>query len=219
MSEQFRFPSYHNRVLILGRTGSGKTTLGAWLLSQAPFDKQPYIIVDYKRDELLNSVMWIKEISLNEIPTKPGLYIVHPRPDQEAEVEAWLWKIWERKKIGLYFDEAYALPDKGAVRAILTQGRSLRIPVIALSQRPAWLSRFFFSEADFYAVFHLNDTEDRKAIKRFLPAQSQELRLADFHSHWYDVGKDALFHLQPVPDAETIAEMIDARLEPRRTLF
>src|SRR5215469_12979317 len=95
----FRFPNNTQRLLIVGRTGSGKTQLAAWVLSFAPFDRQPYIIVDYKHDELLNGTDHIKEIALGEIPKKKGLYIVHPRPDIDDDaMNDWLFKIWERER-------------------------------------------------------------------------------------------------------------------------
>lgn len=206
----------------MGRTGSGKTVHAAWQLSRAPFDKQPYIIVDYKGDELLCSIDRAKEIGFNEIPKHPGLYIIHPRADQEDEVEAWLWRIWQREKVGLYFDEAYMLPRQKAFQAILTQGRSKRIPAIIVTQRPAWISRFVFSEADFYAVFHLNDMRDQKSVGEFTPNTPLwdfGQRLPDYNCRWYDVGKDYSCRLLPAPKGDAILDFIDQRLKPRRTLL
>lgn len=215
---QFRLPTNSQRVAVMGRTGSGKTVLGAWLLSKAPFDKQPYVMIDYKGDELLNGIDRVREIGLKDIPKQPGLYIIHPKPkDDDDDVEAWLRKVWETEHIGLYLDEAYMLPERGAFEGILTQGRSKRIPVISLTQRPSWISRFVFSEADFFAVFHLNDKEDRKKVKRFIHSDADlEGRLNDYHCHWYDVGKDFHCLLSPVPKPEDIQEDINSRLTPRK---
>lgn len=212
----FRLPANTQRTSIIGRTGSGKTVAGSWVLSEAPFDKQPYIIVDYKGDELLNSSDRIKEIDLKTVPKQPGLYIVHPRLDQVEQVDAWLWKVWERENVGLYFDEAYMLPDKGALQAILTQGRSKRIPVIALTQRPALISRFIFSEADFFAVFQVSIDDDKKRIRGFIPSYVTDARLPDYHFRWYDVSKDKLFNVLPVPAPDDIRDRIDSRLSPKR---
>lgn len=216
---QFPFPTLHQRAVVMGRTGTGKTQFGFWLLSEAPFNRQPYVIVDYKRDTLLNATDRIKEIGLGEHPKHPGLYIVHPMPEDEERVEAWLWKAWKKTKIGLYFDEAYMLPQDGkspALRSILTQGRSLRIPVIALTQRPAWVSRFIFSEADFYSYFHFNDSEDVKTARRWFPPGAVEQRLPKYHSVWTDGDPEATYLLQPVPDADTLLDRIEDRLSVRR---
>jgi hypothetical protein len=220
-TQAFRLPSNKQRVAVMGRTGSGKTQFGAWLLSQAGFDRQPYIIVDYKIDELLNASDRIQEIGLNEVPRKPGLYIIHPLPSEGEEVDAWLWKIWERERVGLYIDEGYRVPTDGAFDAIMQTGRSKHIPAIILTQRPTWISRFVFSEADFYVAFHLQDLRDRVTAQQFMPAGTllrgkEIVRIPEFHSKWYDVGSDRLFTLKPVPDAETILDVIDTRLSPKR---
>lgn len=219
MSAEFRLPTNKQRVAVIGRTGSGKTQFAAWLLSVAPFDKQPYFIVDYKYDDLLNGSDRIKEIGLTEkLPKQPGLYIVHPHPDQHEDTERFLLRIWEQEHAGLYADEGYMLPPRSpAFQALLTQGRSKRIPAIVLTQRPTWVSRFVFSEADYYAIFHLNDARDRQTIQAFTPRERLDVsdRLPDYHSMWYDVGRDNVFQLKPVPEAAEILERIDSRLGPK----
>ena len=204
------------RTVIVGRTGSGKTQQGAWLLSKAPFDRMPWIIVDYKRDEILNGSRLIREIGYNDLPKHPGLYILHPEPSHDEQVDGYLSRVYRRGNTGLFLDESYMVPDKKGLSAVLTQGRSLRIPVIALTQRPAWLSRFVFSEADHFSVFHLNDSEDRKKVGRFLPGGAADHPPPEFNSIWYSVKRNKLFHLQPVPDAATILTDIETRLAPRR---
>lgn len=217
----FRFPTYKQRTLIVGRTGSGKTQFGTWLLSHAPFDKQPYIIIDYKHDDLLNGSDRVHELALDDpLPKKPGLYIVHPRPDEEDAVEAWMWRVWEREKIGLYFDEGYMIdPRSDALRSILTQGRSKRIPVIMLSQRPSQICRFAISEADFYSVFHQNDKNDRKRIEEFTPTGFAHSDMPEYNSKWYDVAKNQVYNLAPVPQGDEILERIETRLTHKRTFI
>jgi len=216
----FNVPKISDRVAIMGSNGTGKTQFGAWLLSIGYFDVQPYIIIDYKRDELLNSSDRIKEIGVGEEPPKhPGLYIVHPRPRiDDAAMEGFLERVWERENIGLYFDEGYMVPDKAAFPAILTQGRSKNIPSIVLSQRPAWISRFVFSEANHYALFHLSDRDDRKEVRRFMPDHVDVNKaLPKFHSWYYTRGEQNAVALSPVPGADEILERIESRLVPPRS--
>lgn len=218
MSE-FRLPKTSQRLTIVGRTGSGKTQFGAWVLSLSHFDKQPYVIFDYKGDDLLNGIERAREIGLNELPKHPGIYIVKPLPEIDDErVENWLYAVWKRGRIGLYIDEGYMLPTKGAAfQACLTQGRSKKIPVITLSQRPVSLSRFIFSEADFHSVFELSVADDIKKVRQNTTRLlDPELKLPEYHSHWYDVGKDALFNVRPAPPAETILETFWQRLKQNR---
>ncbi len=214
----FRLPTVEQRTVVIGRTGSGKTQFGAWLLSLAPYQRQPYVIVDYKGDKLLRRIRQAREITLKELPKHPGLYYLKPRPDQNEEMEAWLWKVWAKERIGLFFDEITLVPDPqkgGALRAILTQGRSKRIATVCCTQRPSWISRFVFSEADYFAVLHLSLADDRKAVQHMAPLDLSK-RIPEYHARWYDVGADRELLLGPAPDSDTILDTFERRLTPRK---
>lgn len=218
MSE-FRMPNLTQRVTVIGRTGSGKTRFGVWLLSHADFAKQPFVIVDYKGDDLIGGIEKAREIGFNDIPKHPGIYVIRPLPHEVAEMENWLWKVWQRERIGLYVDEGYMIAQRSpAFQAILTQGRSKRLPLICLTQRPTQCSRFIFSEADFYAVFHLNDKRDNDIVQAFTPKDRMDLkiRLPDYHSRWYDVGRDSVALIKPVPNDEEILDRFEAKLKTQK---
>lgn len=206
----FRFPSDSQRVTTLGRTGSGKTLASAWQLSHRSISLMPWIIVDFKQDRALNQ-LGAREIAVGTLPRQPGLYIVHPLPDDKSAVEDMLWRIWEKGKTGLLFDEGYMVTGMPAFRAILTQGRSKRIPAIINSQRPVWLDRFVFSESEFFQVFWLQDARDRKTVQAFMPFDVNE-RLPEYHSTWYDVVRDRVIRLAPVPSEADIVRDFRARL-------
>lgn len=213
----FILPDATQRTAVMGRTGSGKTQFGAALLSHADFDRRPYIIVDYKRDDILNAIPGIQahELGYDAIPREPGLYILHPHPADVEQMENFLWKAWEQGDCGLYFDETYMVPNGrnfGAFDALLTQGRSKRIPMICLMQRPTWVSRFVFSESNFFAVFDLTDRRDRRLVQEFIP-QSIENKLPEYSSYWYDVNRNKIFQLAPVSERGTLLASFQDRLE------
>lgn len=219
--KKFRLPRTDEHLAVLGCTGSGKTTLASWVLSQAPFDRMPYIAIDYKHDELLGSIDRIKEIGAHEkIPVDPGLYVLRPQPSEIDAVETWLWKVWSAGHTGLYVDEAYLLPNQAAIKNILAQGRSLRIPGIFSSQRPVDVPRSIFTEASHIAVFRLNDRRDKKTVQEFTPDGMLEKRLPDYCCFWYSVkdhkGEDdyPYYVLSPVPNATKIVDIINDRLAP-----
>lgn len=215
----FKFPTLADRVTINGRTGSGKTVAGAWLLSEADFHKQPFVIVDMKREGLFKQVSRIIPIDFNEVPKHPGVYILRPFPHEEEEIKAWLWKVWSQGSTGLFFDEGYLIPDSDIFRTILTTGRSLHIPVYTLSQRPVNLPRYVFTEADYYMSFHLNDKRDRDIVRGFTPDDKvwdTTTKLKKYHSRWYDIARDYTAIMSPVPQSDQIINRFDMRLTPKK---
>jgi hypothetical protein len=219
----FRFPRPDQRVTINGRTGSGKTVAGAWLLSEAPFDRMPYVIIDTKAERLFRDTPRIKEIDFSEMPKTPGVFRLTVLPHELGRLDAWLWKAWGRGSIGVFIDEGYQMPDTDVFRTLLTTGRSRLVPVITLSQRPSWVPRFVFSEADFYGCFHLNDKRDRATVAAFTPldhpAWNLDERLPPFNWRWYDIGQDFSSKMSPVPDPPEIQERFDERLKPKRKII
>lgn len=217
---KFRLPNDTQRVTVIGKTGSGKTQGSAWLLSQRNFDAQPWIVFDYKRDGLLNSLPGATHLRIGDPPPKKnGLYLVHPNPGDNEKVEAFLWKVWERGRTGLYIDESYMLDKRSeAFQAILTQGRSKHIPVIAATQRPVEVSRFLLSEADFIQLYQLTDTRDIKTVKQFMPLPIEK-PLPPYHSYWYDNAHNFRATLHPVPSADGIRTLFNTAIGPRRPHF
>lgn len=211
----FSFPSPSQHTTIIGRTGSGKTQCGAWLLSHANFDDQPYILVDYKGDDLLNAI-GAEPISIYaDPPEKPGLYITYPLPHEEEVLNQFLWKVHARGQTGLYFDEGFMVAKLKALESILMQGRSKQIPCYILTQRPSWISRYAFSEASHFVVFHLNDRRDRQKVQEFF-GNYNETRLQKYNAQWYNVNHDCNFILRPVPGADKIRERFADRLNEMR---
>lgn len=218
-----RLPGPDKRLAITGSTGSGKTVAGVWHLAQTDWwqkNGRPWVIFDWKRDRLIAKLP-AKEISINSPPPKkPGLYVVRPIPNIDDEaVTNFIWKCWEQEETGLYFDEGYMVGQRNpAFNACLTQGRSKRIQMIVLSQRPAWMSRFVFSEADFFQVFRLNDRRDYDTIQSMISIDVRK-RLAPYHSYWYDVGADEGTEFLPVPGEKEILASFNERVRRKHKVL
>lgn len=224
--QPFRFPTLEDRVTINGHTGSGKTVGGAWLLANAEFDKQPFVIINFKREKLFRAIKRAVPLEIDDdLPDAPGLYHMEPLATEEARLEEWLWRVWRKGATGLFIDEGYLMPRSGdspAFKAILTTGRSLLIPVYTLTQRPVSVPRFVFSEATFYQSYNLNDRRDRKIVEEFTPDDetwSGQTPLPKFHSRWRDQSEDFSCTLGPCPDTKVLLAKFDARLTPRQTML
>jgi hypothetical protein len=211
-------PRYDKRTAVVGSTGSGKTQFAVWLLLVRMLAQfRVWIVFDYKGDQLIEEI-GAKEIGVNSpIPTKPGLYVVRPIPElNDEEVTQLLWRIWARGDVGVYIDEGYMVGIRNpALNACLTQGRSKHIEMIILSQRPKWMSKFVFSEANYFAVFNLTLEEDRKYVRTYLGGNNIDL-LPSYHCTWYNVDKQEASQFGPVPDRNTLIAKFRDLLKSRR---
>jgi hypothetical protein len=218
----FKFPARSSRVSIIGMTGSGKTRFGAWLFSHWVNKNSISVIIDFKGDDLIAQIDRAIEINLKTLPTKPGLYVLRPRPDQADAVDAWLWRVWEKGNIALFIDEGYMIPKSKALDAILTQGRSLKIPAMVLTQRPVYCSRFVFSQADYVAMFFMNDKRDWETVAAFTPQNgifAADYDPPEYTCRWYDVARRYSTLIDPVPGDGYILDRFNDRLRnPIRTV-
>lgn len=215
-----KFPGPTDRLAVIGRTGSGKTTAAAWHLSGRDFDLQPWIIVNTKGDPLLYQIAAIpgvNNISVDDTPGERGLYHIDPTPDDAERLNAFFGRVWQKQNCGIYIDEGYMITNTEKLNACLTQGRSRQIPMIILSQRPAWITKFVFSEADFVQLFNLSRLEDRKNVGGLVPVD-KNYRLPPYESYWYNVGDDDLKRFAPVPNASVILENFRAKFPPEQAL-
>jgi hypothetical protein len=173
----------------------------------------PWIVLDWKRDELFERIPRIEEIDITEKPPRArGLYIARPLPHEELEVDQFMWRIWERGRTGVFVDEGYMIGRfNRAYRALLTQGRSKRIPIITLSQRPAWISPFILSESDFVSTFYLYNPPDVKRVAEWMPGVRADT-IPRFHSYMHDVKRHETAFLAPCPDADEILNRFDLKL-------
>lgn len=211
-----RLPNDSNRLALLGMTGSGKTVAGLWHLSLRSFNRMPWIIFDFKLDNNIAKIPRIIEVDhTKKPPTKPGLYVVRPSRHTADEIEDYLWKIWENGNTGVFIDEGYMIDRYSkALRAILTQGRSKRIPVIMLSQRPSWICPFLLSESEYLQLFFMHNPRDIKTMREWVPFDGNLPR--NFNSVYFDVGGGKISYLSPVPKENEILNRFDARMPKRR---
>lgn len=206
-------PRFDKRTAVIGSTGSGKTQLAIWLLSTADFHSRPWIIFDFKGDELIDEIGPTEISIFGAPPKKPGLYVVRPIPQMhDKAVEEFLWGVWRQENVGIFIDEGYMLGNRNpALNACLTQGRSKRIQMIVLSQRPVWMSKFVFSEANYFAIMNLTLEDDRKYVASYCGNMKINM-LPRYHSLWYDCDGQRGTVLRPVPGRNELIDRFNQRL-------
>lgn len=189
-----------------------------WNLSRRDYTERPWIIYNFKGEEDIDNIPYAHPTSVNSIPKVPGIFVVKPLPHETEEVEAQMWEIWKRGDMGVYVDEGYMIGSNNrAYRALLTQGRSKRIPMMNLSQRPVFMDKFVFTESEFWNIFELGSDQDEKKIKEYIRQDINTETLPEFHSYYYDKKLKRLTIMEPVPDLPEIYDTFEKRLEKLRT--
>ena len=140
-----------------------------------------------------------------------------PKLDDD-QVEDFFRRVYERENVGLYIDEGHMLDNSDCLEILLTQGRSKRVPVIMLSQRPVDVSRYLWSNAEFYQYFPSGDKRDTDTVSNFIRGlrDRTDVELKPYWSWYYDKGKKQLMKLMPVPEPNESLNVIDEKLRPER---
>jgi hypothetical protein len=188
-----------------------------WALSGQNFHEMPWVIINYKNDEHLNNIDKVEELDLSsKLPTKPGLYMLRPHPDDLDGINEWFGRVNEHENIGIFCDEIFMLGQHCKnFNVLFMQGRSKHVPMIVCTQRPVLCTPFAFSEATFFMIFNLIKKVDRERVAGDVPIPVN-YRLPPFHSYWYKVGTDAVQSFKPVPGENELLKRIDSKMPNKR---
>jgi hypothetical protein len=164
-------PKPDQRMILVGATGTGKTTLGRQLLAKYP----TVIVIDSKCTyggkggepgyELVNNPRALRRL-------RASVDHIQYRPDENHQTvldydEVYKW-CYRRQNLMVYTDEAFLVhhgsyaPDW--LRACVTCGRELGIGMITGTQRPRGIDLRLMTEAEIFVSFDLRHKDDRKRM-------------------------------------------------------
>lgn len=157
------------RAVIVGRTGSGKTTLARVLCG----GYRSLVVIDPKwRFELPRTVTVVGSASdfAQVYPQRSQRVIYRPNPEDQdhADVDTVIRRILHYGRTALLIDEAMEYATVGrimpAYKRAITQGRELFVPVISCTQRPIGVHNVILSEAEHMFAFDLQLEGDREKL-------------------------------------------------------
>lgn len=198
-----------DRASIAGRTGSGKSTLGCFLLSRSP---GTWLILNPKGTKAYDKLPGV--FTLNgfnakklDIALRDNRFVnlVPSIPQSTPEnLDALIMYMHQQySNVGLCIDELYTLHRNGVAGqgliAWLTRGRELKQSYLGLTQRPAWVSQFVFSECDYIGEMSLAMEKDRKKMYEITGQTAMLQKLPPREWFWYDVSDDTLRLFGAVP--------------------
>jgi len=197
------------RVLIAGMTGSGKSTLACWLLKRSPLTwviLNPKHTSAYQTLEDSTVVSSLDLVKIERAMMRHRYVIVNPnsRDCTPDILDDFIMRLHESFfNLGLCCDELYSLHKNGVAGqgliGWLTRGRELKQSFLGLTQRPAWLSQFLFSESDFICGMMLRLDKDRKRMIEMTGRSEFAARVPPRHWLWYQGETDDIKYFGPVP--------------------
>lgn len=183
-------PAYNERAMLVGATGTGKTTLARQLLQVY----SAILVIDskctyggkrgepgYRMVSSPGGLRWITK----------GVKLIQYRPDEESQgvddynaVYRWAYK---RGDILVYTDEAF-LVHRGShspdyLRNCCTCGRELGIGMITGTQRPTGIDLRIMTEAEVFYCFQLRHRDDRKRMAEMMG--EEVMTDPEEHAFWF----------------------------------
>lgn len=201
------------RAVISGRTGSGKSALGAYFLNRS---RQHWIILNPKHTAAYRDLPGVNVLQgfdarkVNKSIESHQFTCINftgeeSNPAFMDGVIAWLCENYTN--IGVCCDELYTLHTRGnpgpGLIALLTRGRELKQSFLGMTQRPAWISVFTYSEASYIIGMDLTTPADRKRLYENTGEAGFLKRLSAYYWRFYNVGNDAATFWGPVPLLKT----------------
>lgn len=197
------------RALLAGRTGSGKSTLGKWLINRSPGH---WVILNPKWTKAYNTLPdsnVVKSLDMRAIDKSIREFrftIINPKSTETSPdtMDLFVQMLHdEYSNVGLCCDELYTLHKNGrageGLLGWLTRGRELKQSFVGMTQRPKFISKFLFSESDYIGGMTLSLDDDRKTMYENTGKPEFLTRLPERDWLWLDVQNDNLRLFGPVP--------------------
>ena len=181
------------RIYICGKTGTGKTTYAVTkILSEC---KKHILVFDLKRDDDLiplilktfkNDVMYKTDNIDKAIKNLSNYRIVIYQPrfkndsDFYANNDRALFSVFNRvRNCCIYIDEAMLLKDGVGLQSLYTQGRSLKLDVVACTQRPFVTPTVTKSQSEFFYIFKIVMNNDLKELSKMIDVTESDIKSLD----------------------------------------
>lgn len=181
-------------MLFVGATGTGKTTFAKSLL----WHRANVVVLDPKRTFRLppdwphatyETMAGVRNHQDREGESATIIY--RPDPDDlDLQCEDFFAWVFERGNTLLYVDEAaeVSTPTKisKSYSRCLRLGRERGIGTWSATQRPVWIYRAIYTEAEHVFIFRLRDLDDRQAVARFTTKDILAKNPTGHGFYWYN---------------------------------
>ena len=205
-----------DRVLFVGMTGTGKTTLVKHFLA----DMNRCIIIDPKHTFRLEGFKLNKAIRFPSMWQRDFQMLIRPRRDDDERLADFLIEGFKKKNVTIYCDELAVMEERfpesiSMLREIALTGREKHVSLWNATQRPRGIPTLFKTECEVFFNFRLQDDDDRKHMSGYIGSEAREK--IPHHTFWYyrgeldaprlmslDLETNQIFEVEEIPNESEV---------------
>ena len=170
-------PRKTERMLIVGTTGCGKTTLAKHLLEASRYPR--ILVIDpkcmYGGPKGQEGYKLIRRPSDLKRMRSSDTHIQF-RPDEKHssiwDYDECYWWAYRSRGVMVYTDETFSVMNRSfsppGLQACITQGRELGVGMIFATQRPKGIDLRILTESEVMAMFELRHRDDKRRMAEFM---------------------------------------------------
>jgi len=198
--------NFKSHVSVIGRTNTGKTTLGKLLHKDSEFfsiffntqdeDVVGHTLHNWSKGDLKKYYIEEEKQKINFIPDDDPRLALYQLKIIKDDIKEFVLRYGDRSRIThflMFVDEAHEIAYQGSINTPLhwffKNGKRHWTTAISMTQSPADLSKAIVRQAEYHVIFDVNDFESQYFKHKNIPIERVQDMLMDSHNFTIYVNK------------------------------
>jgi len=153
------------------------------------------IVIDPKHTFRLEGFKLNRGINFPRFFKKDFQMLVRPKRDDDEKLSDFLIAAFRDRNVTIYCDELAVMAERypeslSVMKEIALTGREKNVSLWNATQRPRGIPRIFFTEAEVFFIFRMNDSDDRDHVAGYTGPEVKQ-RIPRHQFYYYRGEEDA----------------------------